>query len=189
MGALDGVRVLDAAEEEAEGGFQQAAAEVGVEGLGGGREGQAAGDAADGVGPFGRLGGDDGGGGHGRGRHGRVHAFADDAPDVVHDPDAGDGVGAVLDGRAEGGGDRGGLFGGKRRPVRAETGFEEVEGGDDGVPFLFGGCGGGGEVLVFVGGGGGVDVVFETLGEAVGHFWERLRWYHAVHRRRTGFFT
>ena len=49
--------------------------------------------------------GADAGGDHRGRRHVRVQAVEEDAADMVQGPDAGDGVGAVLEGGAEGGGD------------------------------------------------------------------------------------
>lgn len=143
---LPRVAVLHAGVEEAHGGVHEGGAVEGVE-RDGGAEGLDAGvDAADGVGPGGGGGGGEAGGDHGGGGHGGVDPRGDDAPGVVEGPDAGDVVGAVVEGWAEGGGQRGHVFGGEGGEGGAQGFFEGVEGAGDFQPFGFGGEGGGLEV-------------------------------------------
>lgn len=82
----------------------------------------------------GGLGGDHGGRGHVR-----VQAVEEDAARVEEGPDTGDGVGAVLEGGAEGGADRGGGVGRKGLVFGGEGLLEDVEGMGDGGMFGEGG--------------------------------------------------
>lgn len=109
---------------------------------------QAAVDAADDVGQGGGAGGGDPCGGHGGGGHGGVDAGGDDAAAVVEGPDAGDAVGAVVESRAERGGEWGHVVWGEGGVGGAEGFFEDVQGARDGEPFVVGCCCGAFEVEV-----------------------------------------
>ena len=114
-----------------------------------GRDGlQAAVDAADDVGQRGGARGGDARGGHGGWGHGGVHACGDDAAAVVEGPDAGDAVGAVIEGWAERGGERGHVVRREGGVGGAEGFFEDVQGSRDGEPFVVSGRGGRFEVHV-----------------------------------------
>lgn len=102
--ALGGVAVLDPRVEEAHADVHEGGAVVGVQGRGVGDRLDAGADAADGVGVGGRGCGGDGGGDHGGGGHRGGDAVEDDAAAVEEAVHAGDAVGAVVDGGAEGGG-------------------------------------------------------------------------------------
>ena len=126
--ALRGVAVLDAGVEEAHAAVHHGGAVVRVDGDAGVDGLDAGEDAADGVGVPGRLGRGDAGGGHGGGRHRRVSSLADDTAHVVHDEDAGNGVGTVVEGGPKGRGGRSHMFWGEGCIVRPETACIDVEG-------------------------------------------------------------
>ena len=90
--------------EEAHADVHEGGAVVGVQGRGVGDRLDPRADAADGVGVRGRGCGGHGGGDHGGGGHGGGDAVEDDAAAVEEAVHARDAVGAVVDGRAEGGG-------------------------------------------------------------------------------------
>lgn len=121
---------------------------------------QASVDAADDVCPGGGALGGDPGGCHGGWGHGGMDAGGDYAAAVVEGPDTGDAVGAVVDGWAEGGGERGHMVWGEGGVGWAEGFFEDIEGARDGEPFvegdsgrsfeveILGGCVGAGDLVV-----------------------------------------
>ena len=102
--ALGGVAVLDPRVEEAHADVHEGGAVVGVQGCGVGDRLDAGADAADGVGVICGGGSGDGGGDHGGRGHRWGDAVEDDAAAVEQAVHAGDAVGAVVDGGAEGGG-------------------------------------------------------------------------------------
>ena len=126
--ALRGVAVLDAGVEEAHAAVHHGGAVVRVDGAAGVDGLDAGEDAADGVGVPGRLGCGDAGGGHGGGWHRRVSSLADDAAHVVHDEDAGNGVGTIVEGGPKGRGGGSHMFWGEGCIVRPETACIDVEG-------------------------------------------------------------
>ena len=126
--ALRGVAVLDAGVEEAHAAVHHGGAVVRVDGDAGVDGLDAGEDAADRIGVPGRLGCGDAGRGHGGGGHRRVSSLADDAAHVVHDEDAGNGVGTVVEGGPKGRGGRSHMFGGEGCIVRPETACIDVEG-------------------------------------------------------------
>ena len=118
--ALRGVAVLDAGVEKAHAAVHHGGAVVWVDGEGAVDWLYAGEDAADRVGVQSRLGRSDAGGDHGGWWHGRVGPTANDAAHIVHDEDAGDRVGAIVEGRAKGRGGGGHVFGGERGIVQPE---------------------------------------------------------------------
>lgn len=185
--ALHRIHVLHPGKEHAKASFHKRRANRRVQWLVGGRDLQPGGDAADGLGEMCGLRSGDAGGDEGGGRHGGVHAGGDDATGVVHDPDTSDGPGAVLEGDAEGGVERGCEVIGKGVVTGAETMFEEVEGVLNAAPFGFGFESGFLELeAVFVDDWGNVDLVAGCLHEAIWGWRRGACGDHAVHRRLLG---
>lgn len=102
--ALGGVAVLDPGVEEAHADVHEGGPVVGVQRRRVRDRLDAGADAPDRDGVARGRGGGHGGGDHGGGRHGWCDAVQDDAAAVEKAEHAGDAVGAVVDGGAEGGG-------------------------------------------------------------------------------------
>ena len=125
--ALRGVAVLDAGVEEAHAAVHHGGAVVRVDGDAGVDGLDAGEDAADGIGVPGCLGRGDAGRGHGGRWHRRVSSLADDAAHIVHDEDAGNGVGTIVQGGPKGRGGGSHMFWGEGCIVRPETARIDVE--------------------------------------------------------------
>lgn len=163
--ALRGVAVLDAGVEERHARIHERGTVARVERAVGCYGLEARADAANGVGPARCTRSRDAGGDHGGGRHGGLAAGGDNAAGVEEGPDAVDGVGAVVESGAKGGGQGGHVLGREGLVVLAQSIFEGVEGVADFGPFGFGGSGCRVKLLVFEGDGGGnarVAVVVEA---------------------------
>lgn len=125
--ALGRVAELDAGVEEAHaavhhgGAVMRVHGDARVDGLDAGE------DAANGVGVSSRLRCGDAGGSHGGWGHGRVGPGADDAPHIVHDEDAGNGVGTMVESGAKGRGRGSHMFWRERCIVRPKSASIDVK--------------------------------------------------------------
>ena len=127
--ALRGIAVLDAGVEEAHAAVHHGGAMVRVDGDAAVDWLYASENAAYGVGVRSCLGCGDASGRHGGWWHRRVSSGADDTAHIVHDEDAGNRVGTIVERRPKGRGHGSHVFWGERcivRPERASIGVKRV---------------------------------------------------------------
>lgn len=125
--ALGGIAELDAGVKEAHAAVHHGGAVVRVHGDTGVDWLYASEDAANGVGVPSRLSCSDAGGGHGGWWHGRMGPGADDTPHIVHDEDAGNRVGTMVESGAKGRGRGSHMFWGERCIVRPKSASIDVK--------------------------------------------------------------